>query len=309
MAKTLSSLKVDKQQQNNFKNSVTVMIDKEDSIIKEKSFTDKLHAVLDFYKLFDTFIHDLRKELPCDGIKFQESKVNLSFVDGNLEKNRSSYNIKYKGQVLGDICFSRKKAFLKSELEMIENMVAGLIVPLHNALLYQYTIFLAQHDELTGLRNGSYYYDFLRLEIERAHRYKTPFSILLINLNGLRELNEKHSHAAGDTALIYLAKKIEHDVRSCDMVFRDGGDNFLIFLPNANESNAMTVAERIKKTAMSCSCVYNDQNIYITLSAGIATVLPEDTVFNLITRLDKSLSHAKITEVNLRQIEDAAAVK
>ena len=101
-------------------------------------------------------------------------------------------------------------------------MLAGLSLPLRNALRYQQAIKLAQRDELTGLRNGSYYHDVVNLEIERARRYKKPFSLLMFDLDDFEKINDTYGRKAGDVVLLDVARRIEGRARGSDVVYRNG---------------------------------------------------------------------------------------
>jgi len=248
----------------------------------------------DFYQLINVFISDVRRVLPCDGIKYREDRLGLNFIDGVISRYQCNYEIKFGEQSLGEICFSRDRQFMESELTNIEKLVAGLVQPLRSALKYQQAVRFALRDDLTGLRNGSSYYDSITQEIDRAHRYKVSFSLLLINLDNFREINEQYGRAAGNTLLVEVARRLEHEARSSDIIFRKGGDEFLVFLPNTASTAAVKVAERIKKSVLSGSCILESDEVRFTMSIGVVTVLPDDSAFKLIGRADNALFHAKI---------------
>ena len=266
--------------------------------IAELDLTNRLHTTLDIRHLLDSFIHEIRKALPCDGIEYRDDSVQLEIIDGVLSEHRVCYDIENLKEQLGKISFTREKAFRQDEIELLENMVAGLIQPLRNSLRYQRAIRFAQRDELTGLRNCSYYYDNVELEIQRAQRYNTEFSMLLIDLDDFNDINNLYSYRAGDAILVELAKRLEQVARGSDIVFRTGGDEYLVFLPNTSREEAMHVAERIRSSVNFEACLYGDRTINITLSIGVVTVLPDDTVFKLIDRGEKALFHAKILGKN-----------
>ncbi len=278
----------------------------------ELDLANRLHTTLDIHHLLDSFINEIRKALPCDGIEYRESSVQLEIIDGVLSEHRCYYDIDTAKENLGNISFTREKAFRQDEIDILENMLAGLVLPLRNALCYQRAIRFAQRDELTGLRNCSYYYDNVELEILRAQRYKTPFSMLMIDLDDFNDVNNLYSYRAGDSILIELAKRLEKEARGSDIVFRTGGDEYLVFLPNTAREEAMNVAERIRAKINYDACVYEDRMINITLSIGVVTVLPDDTVFKLIDRGEKALFHAKIlgkNRVHTEPVTDSVSVE
>ncbi len=257
-------------------------------------FNNRLHEFLDFYQLFDTFINELRATIACDSIEYEDESTHTTLVNGNTGKYHCEYALKYDGLSLGGIKITRDTKFSGNELNLIEVMLAGLSLPLRNALRYQQAIRLAQRDELTGLRNGSYYHDIVNLEIERARRYKIPFSLLMFDLDDFEKINDTYGRKAGDIVLLDVARRIEGRARGSDVVYRNGGDEFLVFLPNTEKNEAMIVAQRIKDAVLSKASEYDNNDIFFTLSAGVVTVTHGDTADKLIDRADKAIFHAKI---------------
>ena len=257
-------------------------------------FSHRLHEFLDFYQLFDTFIDELRAVVACDGIEYEDEATQTTLVNGDAGKHHCEYTLKYEGLSLGTIRISRDTELQDNELDIIEIMLAGLTLPLRNALRYQQAIRLAQRDELTGLRNGSYYHDIVNLEIERARRYKIPFSLLMFDLDDFEKINDTYGRKAGDAVLHDVAQRIEDKARGSDVVYRNGGDEFLVFLPNTEKAEAMIVAQRIKDAVLESACSFENDDIFFTLSAGVVTVTHGDTADKLIDRADKAIFHAKI---------------
>lgn len=261
-------------------------------------FIGRLHEAMDFYQLFDTFIDHLTSLLPCDSVEYKDEDSQISLVNGVAGKHSCSYVLKYGGESLGNICFTRDTRFLDHEIKSIEIILAGLTLPLRNALRYQQAIRFAQRDSLTGLRNSSYYYDFFESEIERAHRYNKSFSLLKIDLDDFEAINNRYGSDTGDAILYEVAKRILLQARSCDIVYRNGGDEFLVFLPNTEKEEAMIAANRIKDFVLASSFADEKNDISFTLSAGVVTVEREDTASKLIGRVGKALFHAKILGKN-----------
>ena len=257
-------------------------------------FVSRLHEYLDFYQLFNTFINELRVIVPCDSIEYENKATETSLLNGFTGSHHCKYTLKYEGLSLGKIRITRDSKFLDRELDIIETMLAGLTLPLRNALRYQQATRYALRDELTGLRNGSYYHDAVDLEIKRSHRYKNPFSLLMLDLDDFENINAKYGREAGDAILHEVAVRLGKKARSSDVVYRNEGDNFLIFLPNTDKAKASIVASRIKDFVLASACEYKDKVISFTLSVGVVTVTHGDTADKLIDRVDKATFHAKI---------------
>lgn len=257
-------------------------------------FVNHLHEYLDFYQLFNTFINELRVIVACDSIEYENKTTETSLVNGSTGSHHCEYTLKYEGLSLGKVRISRGSKFLDHELDIIETVLAGLTLPLRNALRYQQATRYAMRDELTGLRNGSYYHDVVDLEIERSHRYNNPFSLLMLDIDDFENINAKYGREAGDVLLHEIAVRIGKKARRSDVVYRNEGDKFLVFLPNTDKAEASIVATRIKDFVLASACEDKGKVISFTLSVGVVTVTHGDTADILIDRVDKATLHAKI---------------
>ena len=271
--------------------------------------SDSCYRTRDVNHLLDVFISDIRKVVPCDGILYSEDTLGLYYVDGEKSRHQCNYKISLGKQELGNICFSREEEYQESERVMIENKLAGLVRPLRNAIQYEQAVRFALRDELTGVRNGIAYYDNIAIEIERARRYKDAFSLLLINLDNFSDINQTYGQDAGNAVLVEVAKRLEKYARKSDIIFRKGGDEFLVFLPNTGNSAARVVAERIKSSVLSGPCDVESIDILFTFSIGVVSVLPGDSAFTLIDRADNALFHAKILGKNRIQADATCDIR
>jgi len=258
------------------------------------NYVVRLHEMLDINELFDVFATEFRKAVTCGSIEYTETDTKTSLIDGVVEHQRCNYVLRYEKQSLGSISITRNSIFLEHEIENIEVMLAGLTLPLRNALRYKKVVDSTQRDELTGLRNGSYYHDVIGLEIKRAQRYKKPFSLLIFDVDYLEGINNQYGHAAGDAVLVEVARRMEQKARSSDIVYRNTGDEFLVFLPNTENAEAIEAAERIKDFVSDKKWVYEDSTLMFTVSVGVTTVTYEDTASLLMDRASKSLMKAKM---------------
>lgn len=206
-------------------------------------------------------IKDLTKnqELPINGPKIQEGL-------------RSSLHVPlfYKGEVLGTInlssCNPNEYGRLEKEtLEHLSGQIAGAIM---NAYFYKKIEEESRLDALTGLFNRRYFNNRLQEEISRRLRHGGVFSLALCDLDFFKQYNDRHGHIAGDKLLEKTGRLIKDSVRSIDLAFRYGGDEFIILLPDTELDEAFSVAERMRKNIEE---EMRKREISLTISIGLAS--------------------------------------
>ncbi|MBU0631499.1 sensor domain-containing diguanylate cyclase [bacterium] len=149
---------------------------------------------------------------------------------------------------------------------------------------------LAKIDPLTGLFNRYAIEEFLHLFIEEAHRYETAFSVILIDLDDFKEVNDAHGHLVGDEVLKKFASIFGKMIRSSDCVGRWGGEEFLILLPHTPYEQAVELAERLRSQVN----LYRFDHVgNKSASFGVALFEKEDSYASLINRADQALYTSK----------------
>jgi diguanylate cyclase (GGDEF)-like protein len=153
---------------------------------------------------------------------------------------------------------------------------------------------LANHDALTGLPNRLLFADRLQQTLVQAERNKTKFALAFIDLDNLKFINDNYSHAAGDIALCEVANRMLNHVRSSDTVARIGGDEFVLLLPNIeNTGNALAITEKVRAALLERFSA-NGQELVTGASIGVA-LFPDhgDSASILSTNADKAMYRAK----------------
>ncbi len=153
---------------------------------------------------------------------------------------------------------------------------------------------LATTDDLTGLWNRRYFMNAAAREIERARRYGQYFSLLTLDVDNFKIINDTCGHAAGDAALQHMAGKLKGSLRQTDILGRIGGEEFSILLPNTLLDDAAFLAERLRSTIEKTPAHYADKEIFFTVSIGLATYHEAvGGVDELLLLADKALYEAK----------------
>jgi diguanylate cyclase len=149
---------------------------------------------------------------------------------------------------------------------------------------------LANTDALTALANRRQCEEQLASELRRAERYSRVFSVLMIDIDGFKELNDRFGHLAGDDVLVDMARRIERMVRASDLIARWGGEEFLLLAPETGLEDARRLAEMTRH--------HIDTNVlaerhHVTISVGVASYRGGDTVQSVVARADAALYLAK----------------
>jgi diguanylate cyclase (GGDEF)-like protein len=148
---------------------------------------------------------------------------------------------------------------------------------------------LSTTDTLTGIWNRAKIDEMLQVEYERFKRYGQVFSIILIDIDKFKTINDTFGHLTGDDVLVRIVKAIKKLIRVTDLFARWGGDEFLILSPHADCASAELFAERIREAVANLS----EDVMKISASVGVATISPEDTLTSLFERADSAIYAAK----------------
>ena len=152
----------------------------------------------------------------------------------------------------------------------------------------------ARTDSLTGIANRRAFTERAEIEIERAQRYGTPLSIIMIDLDHFKKINDLHGHAAGDAILSYFAAAIEPQIREVDMFARLGGEEFAVLLPSVQASDAVKLAERMRVSLNTHVPAVNGAALQYSASFGVAEFNAADRgLHRWLARADAALYQAK----------------
>ncbi|MFZ5354055.1 MAG: GGDEF domain-containing protein [Bacillota bacterium] len=149
---------------------------------------------------------------------------------------------------------------------------------------------LAYKDPLTGLSNRRGLDEIGKTEVERAKRYKHPVSIMMLDIDRFKKINDTYGHLLGDEVLLKLTGVIYEIVRLTDYKFRWGGDEFIILLPETNQKDAAEMAERLRKHVEGTDFGECGK---VTISIGLAGFNPTDELEDILQRVDEALYRAK----------------
>jgi diguanylate cyclase (GGDEF)-like protein len=153
---------------------------------------------------------------------------------------------------------------------------------------------IASTDSLTGLFNRRHFERHAEVEFERAKRYGSSLSFLLLDLDQFKWINDTYGHEAGDRALVTISAKLRSGIRSSDVLARLGGDEFVVMVVNADPGQVYLVAERLRRIIEETSLPVESEALHVQLSVGISCVEAADNdLGTTLKRGDRALYQAK----------------
>ena len=154
---------------------------------------------------------------------------------------------------------------------------------------------LAYTDPLTGLSNRRLFLEEAKRMIEYSRRYGEPLSLLMMDIDNFKNINDEYGHDVGDLTLKKLAEVIKRNIRGSDIAARFGGEEFVVLLPRTDEKGAELVAERIRRDFKKDPVRVDDREITTTVSIGVAEIENGENLEELIKKADTALYRAKRT--------------
>lgn len=151
----------------------------------------------------------------------------------------------------------------------------------------------AAHDPLTGLANRRTAHIRLEADCQHARRQRGHLSVMMLDLDRFKQVNDHWGHANGDRVLVAVARALHDELRASDLAVRYGGEEFLAILPDTDAADALEVAERVRIRIEHLDIALPDVTIAITISIGVATLLAGDTAESIVARADSALYAAK----------------
>jgi len=224
--------------------------------------------------------------------------IETRFTTGKYHLQHGIRSIAYlplviSNQVIGTLTVASRNsdAYASKHLKLLEQLASQIAMPIENARLYAKTERLARVDSLTGLLNRRSLDEALLSEIGRHSRYGGIFSLIILDLDSFKSLNDNYGHLAGDELLRQIGSIIKGTIREADQAFRYGGDEYAILLPHTSIESACKVAERIRQKTFAKIVI---GSIPISVSLGLAS-WPADGVgpYDIVAAADAALYRAK----------------
>jgi diguanylate cyclase (GGDEF)-like protein len=218
-----------------------------------------------------------QRQLLCSGDAAGDKRLSPS--EGDAPHAVIGFPLEARGKIVGALVAidrtpsAREPHFAPASLAVLNGVLEPGALALDNALRVERAEALSVTDDLTQLYNSRYLSQVLRRETKRASRSGRPLSLLFIDLDGFKSINDTHGHLYGSSALVEAAAVIRISARETDIVARFGGDEFALVLPDTGSDGAVSVGARIREKIDAHRFLHSEGlDIKLTVSVGVATL-------------------------------------
>lgn len=253
----------------------------------------RLQTSLEAERILELFFSEVQRLVPLSALSYQLASCDLRLDLGERANHSAGYRLNHEGEYLGELTFRRNQRFSEDELGQLESLLASLLFPLRNALLYRAALQTALRDPLTDTGNRIAMEQTLKREVDIARRTLQPLSILMVDIDHFKRVNDNHGHIAGDEALKAVASALKDSLRNVDMVFRYGGEEFMVLLSGTSREAASIVGERLRMAVLGIQYLVENRAIELSVSLGCASLLPGESMDSLLRRADNALYVSK----------------
>lgn len=231
----------------------------------------------------------------CAGVSYTppDDDGSESVVAGELADHKAQYGLRTSDEHLGVLTLHARRPLGAGDLARAEQCIGLLVTPLRNALRYEAALRQARTDPLSGLLNRSTMHESLVREVRLARRHDESFCVLALDLDDFKPVNDTYGHAAGDTVLREVAALLRRCARESDLLFRVGGDEFLVALSHTSLAGARLLAERVRRAVNRTSFTHDGEVLPVRVSIGVTSLQAGDTVDAMLRRVDGALYSAK----------------
>ncbi|AFJ03299.1 response regulator [Methylophaga frappieri] len=275
-----------------------------DSILS--SLAMLLQSTLDTRQLLQLFHQQLYKLIGNDGIRLQNPDRQLDIRIGNQARHSCHYQLEIDAQSLGKLSIVRSQRLSETDILLIEEALCKVVYPLRNCLQYQDALASAMTDKLTGMPNRQAFDQHLDREIDLARRLQLPLTLVVIDVDHFKSINDAYGHNSGDRALTLIGQTLASCLRRSDIAFRYGGEEFAVILSHSDAEKSIAVADRLRQNISELTCHDGLRSFSMTISIGLAQMTSEENTFQLFDRADRALYHAKAQGRN--QVVNAADI-
>jgi diguanylate cyclase (GGDEF)-like protein len=263
--------------------------------------TDELAAVEGFASLYNTLLEIRNAIMAIAAGNLQYPLYLKGYVPGAIKDMQASLrHLTWQTKAIASGDYKQRTDFMGEFSDAFNAMVQQLDETMRHLRLSEENLKrMARTDPLTGANNRGYFMELLHTEIVRCQRYGHIFSVLMLDLDNFKSINDTRGHAAGDEALRSMIRIFQTSgMRQSDFWGRIGGEEFAVTLPETALLAAAEAAERIRANLAETPVVYGHENFFFTASIGVSQYRGGDTLETLLQRADQAMYEAKQTGKN-----------
>lgn len=254
----------------------------------------RLQKILEPEALLDALVVELKSIAPAVRVSFRHGAERLRCGHGAVWGEEAVHRLRLDGEKIGDVTVHGSRSFTPEERDLMRFVLGWFQYPLRNALRQRVLQRQAHYDPLTGLLNRSTLSDVLDREVALAERHGEIFSVIMLDIDRFKAINDRYGHAAGDSVLCQISNTLRRCSRRTDLLFRFAGDEFLLGSSHTNRVGAAITAERILDGVAATRFRHGGENLPpIRVSIGIAALRTGESVGSLFERADRALYCAK----------------
>jgi diguanylate cyclase (GGDEF)-like protein len=252
-----------------------------------------LQTSLEIEQIVNLFSREVRVTVPHRSLSYRNTERGMELNLGSPAPHSCTYRLVVSKRSAGELTLTRHQPFSSAEISELEYLLCSLVYPLLNALSYKDAVECARRDGLTSLHNRSAVDEVMQREIKLAHRHKTPLSLIVIDIDDFKAINDQYGHGMGDRVIQCVARQLSASGRESDVVGRYGGEEFVVLLSNTDRDGALRVAERMRRAVAAATCTVDDRPLEVTVSAGVAVLSEGEDGAAVFERADRALYEAK----------------
>ena len=260
--------------------------------LRNLELSASLGVNLEVLPVVEGFVGQVQAELPVSGFHYHSDPLGLTASQGERADYQATYRLSDNGVDLGEMTLFQKSRFSSVNLAELEDMLCALISPLRNAHKYELALKSAYRDPLTGLGNRNGLEALLPREVELARRHNQSMAVMVMDLDGLKAVNDSYGHDVGDQVIRAAGEVIRNAMRTTDMVYRYGGDEFVGALMHTDAKGAEDVCERIRQGVANIGMT-QAINAEVHVSIGLTMLGENDDFDSVFKRADETMYQAK----------------
>jgi diguanylate cyclase (GGDEF)-like protein len=250
----------------------------------------RLQATLDVRRVVTILAEEIEASVAVDGVVYHAPDGDVLLRRGRQARNATVYRLRTDAEEhLGELRLSRSRALTEADHHAVHRLLGLGHLALRNALKHHLLQRQVRSDPLTGLCNRAAFDERLMEEMELARRHGEPLALLVADIDAFKGVNDRHGHLLGDRILGHVANIVRREARSSDLVFRYGGDEFVVCARRTDHDGALRLRQRLRD-ALAAQPLREGGEIYpVSLSIGAASLCAEDTPQSLFARADMAM--------------------